>query len=225
MPNNNEIADLLKEGCARLGIALDDQTIARLARYFFELQKWNEKINLIGRASEREIVDRHFLDSLTLLPFLRRQDAKPLLDVGSGGGFPALALKACLPELPVILVEPRQKRAAFLKHIIRTLELRQATVIASRLAADNPIFQKQTYPLISCRGVTGTSDFLELCRPFSPPGGRVVCMKGPRADEELADWRKKQPDSPFRLEERIACSLPFSQAQRHILIFTVKIPP
>jgi 16S rRNA (guanine527-N7)-methyltransferase len=217
---NSEITGLLAEGCDRLGIELDNRALTRLACYFGELQKWNKKINLIARAPEQEIVDRHFLDSLTLLPFLRQHSSKPLLDVGSGGGFPALVLKACLPELQLTLVEPRLKRVSFLKHIIRILELGQVTVMDSRLAPENRLFQGQTFPLISCRGLTKVSNFLEMCRSFSPEGGRVICMKGPKADEELADWQDEQPASPYRLAERINCLLPFSRSKRIILIFS-----
>ncbi len=222
MEKNNRIKNLLTEGCDLLGIDLNDQVLSLLVRYFLELDKWNRKINLVGRAPERTIIEKHFLDSLTLLPFLRQNSGLPLLDVGSGGGFPALALKTCLPELALTLVEPRRKRTAFLKHIIRTLGLKKATVIDSRLAMANPLFQKKTFPLISCRGLANISEIIELCQPFSLPGGRVICMKGPKAEKEMNEWREKQPDSPFFLEEQINCSLPFSQSKRAILIFGVK---
>ena len=210
---------MLARGCALLDVELDDNALSLLARYFVELQKWNRKINLIGRAPERDIVEKHFLDSLTLLPFLRQQSDKMLLDVGSGGGFPALVLKTCLPELQLFLVEPRQKRVAFLKHIIRTLGLRQTTVFADRLAPENHFFQGRHFSMISCRGLAAVGDFLELCQPFSSRGDKVICMKGPRAGEELADWQQKHQASPYHLEQRINCRLPFSKSKRVILIF------
>ncbi len=220
MEKNSGIKELLAQGCALLEVELDDNAVSLLARYFFELRKWNRKINLIGRAPDLDIVEKHFLDSLTLLPFLRQQPDKMLLDVGSGGGFPALVLKTCLPELQLCLAEPRLKRVAFLKHIIRTLGLRQTTVVAGRLAPDNPVFQGRHFPMISCRGLAAVGDFLELCRPFSSRGERVICMKGPRAGEELAAWQQKHQASPYHLEQRINCRLPFSKSKREILIFT-----
>ena len=219
MRKNSRFRELLAQGCARLKIRLDDEASLLLARYFLELEKWNRKINLIGPAPEQDIVEKHFLDSLTLLPFLRQHAGLALLDVGSGGGFPALAVKACLPELDLTMVEPRLKRVSFLKHIIRTLELSRTRVIAARLEPENPLFQDKKFPLISCRGLARISDFLELCRPVSPVGGKVICMKGPRADEELADWRKKEPASPFHLRERTDLGLPFSGSRRVVLIF------
>ena len=134
-----ECNEILEDGLGRLGLALDEAKVEALCVYFAELSKWNRKMNLVAHAAAQQVLEAHFLDSLTLLPFLRATDVqKKLLDVGSGAGFPGLVLKTVLPELEVTLIEPRQKRVSFLKHIIRTLGLKGVEVLAIRLDK-NPI--------------------------------------------------------------------------------------
>ena len=203
-----------------MGFHLNDPAIDLLSRYFNELFKWNKKINLVARAGEREIIEKHFLDSLTLLPFMQKQEEKKWLDVGSGGGFPGLVVKICRPELDLTLVEPRRKKAAFLQHMIRTLGLKQVRVREARLeAGDQTLFNGETFPLISSRAFSKIVDFLDLCRSFVPVGGKVICMKGPGAEEELNGWRAKRPESPYELVEKTEWRLPFSGAERIVLIF------
>ncbi len=211
---------LLIQGSDLMGIQLPAPAIDLLCRYYNELFKWNKKINLVARAGEREIIEKHFLDSLTLLPFMQKQAEKKWLDVGSGGGFPGLVVKICHPELDLTLVEPRRKKVTFLKHVIRTLGLQQIQVREARLeAGDQTLFDGQTFPLISSRALSKVRDFLDLTESFSPPGGKVICMKGARAEEELADWREKRPDSPYELVEKTEWRLPFSGGKRIVFIF------
>jgi 16S rRNA (guanine527-N7)-methyltransferase len=211
--------DLLAQGSKALGLMLGRQDIDRLALYYTELAKWNLKMNLVARADEQEIIESHFLDSLTLLPHLPVGREKPeLLDVGTGAGFPGLVLKAVCPRLVLTLIEPRAKRAAFLRHIVRTLALEHVEIIEKRLepglAGELP-----TYPCITSRALADISEFLELTAPFSPAGGTVICMKGPRADEEISRWQQAQPASPYRLREVVPLALPFSRARRNLVIF------
>lgn len=211
---------LLIQGSDLMGIKLPAAAIDPLCRYFDELCKWNKKINLVARANDQEIIEKHFLDSLTLLPFMQKQVEKKLLDVGSGGGFPGLVVKICCPDMDLTLMEPRRKKVTFIKHVIRTLGLPQVQVREARLeAGDQTLFDGQTFPLISSRALSKVSDFLDLSQSFSPPGGKVICMKGARAEEELADWREKQPDSPYELVKKTEWRLPFSGGKRVVLIF------
>lgn len=213
--------EMLEKGCEELGISLGQaESIARLVHYYHELVKWNRRMNLVSQATEQEIVESHFLDSLTLLPHLPCSAGKAeLLDVGTGAGFPGLVLKAACPGLVLTLVEPRAKRVTFLRHIVRSLHLDQVTIIEKRL---EPALAGQlpTWAGITSRAVANISDFLELAAPFSPPGGTVICMKGPKAEEEISQWRTEQPASPYTLQKIITLALPFSRAKRNLVIFS-----
>ena len=219
MLSQDEACRHLAEGLRDLGIEpLPSSTLAQLWRYFTELMRWNRTMNLVAEAPDQGVLENHFLDSLTLLPLLGEG---PLLDVGTGAGFPGLALKIARPELEVTLVEPRQKRVSFLRQVIRTLKLTGITVVADRLeGADQGFVEAHgLFPLITSRALNEIGPFLSLVEAIAPPGGRILCMKGPKADEELAAWRKQSPASPFVQERRIDFTLPFSGAGRTLLIF------
>ncbi len=211
-----------------MGVTLDAQARKRLLRYCAELTRWSAKINLVAKAPLRETWETHFLDSLTLLRILPSPESaqQPLLDIGTGAGFPGLALKAARPELPVILVEPRQKRVSFLRHVIRTLGLKDIEVLCGRLEKNSGEVDGQilSAPLITSRAFTDIGEFLLHTAAISPTGARVICMKGPKAGEEIAAWRLAQPDSPYRLQEIIELTLPFSGKMRNLVIFSKEGP-
>ncbi len=217
-----DCVEILEEGLNRLGLKLNPSAIESLCHYFTELTKWSRKMNLIAPAPAQQILESHFLDSLTLLPFLTATELpKKLLDVGSGAGFPGLVLKTVLPELSVTLIEPRQKRVSFLKHIIRTLGLKDITVLAIRLEkAKPPTELPELFPLITSRAFTSTGEFLDLVEPLCQADGKVICMKGPKAPEEIESWRQQNPVSPFSLTEIQQFTLPYSKATRNLVIFT-----
>jgi 16S rRNA (guanine527-N7)-methyltransferase len=129
-----DIEKFLARGLDIMGLSLDNQpqALSRLSHYFQELKKWNKKVNLVARTlDDQQILENHFLDSLTLLSLLQQESLKQeiLLDVGTGAGFPGLVLKAACPTLSVTLVEPRKNRFYFLKHIARMLNLKGLEVL------------------------------------------------------------------------------------------------
>ncbi|MCF6290489.1 MAG: 16S rRNA (guanine(527)-N(7))-methyltransferase RsmG [Desulfobacterales bacterium] len=213
---------ILEQGLARMGISLPDPTaMERLSLYCDELLKWNRKVNLVAREATRaEILEKHFLDSLTLLPLLREEhNRRPsLLDVGSGAGFPGLVLKIAWPGLVVTLVEPRRKRAFFLRHLIRTLGLEGIKVLRVRLAegAEPDPLAGQRFDLITSRALADLATFLALVAPYLRPAGRIIAMKGPRGTAEL-DSLGKNPAWPL-ISSR-TWQLPFSKGQRLLLVF------
>ena len=217
--------EYLLTGTAKLSIDLCENTADLLCRYYRELDKWGRKINLVAKASEPDILESHFLDSLTLLPLLPESDMARLLDIGSGAGFPGLPLKIARPQLHVTLVEPRLKRVSFLKHVIRTLGLRHIEVIPNRLAPNDSQFSDRhgTFDFITCRAFTSIRDFLDIARPFSAPTGEIICMKGLKASEELNEWQGEYAEeSPFICTEQLSLTLPDSCKQRKLLVFREK---
>lgn len=219
MISQDQALQLITGGLAALGIdPLPPPSLARLWSYFTELIKWNRSINLVAKASDQEIIENHFIDSLTLLPEIH---SGPMLDVGSGAGFPGLVLKIARPELEITLAEPRQKRVSFLRHIIRTLGLTGISVTDQRLIPGDSGFAEThgQFPAITCRALTEISLFLDMVTGISPPNGLIFCMKGPRANEELNEWMTHFPDSPFVLERCATFTLPISGAERNLVIF------
>ena len=219
MFDEEEFSGHLERGLAGMGLPpLPAPGRGRLWRYFVELDRWGRKMDLVAPAPDLVRLESHFLDSLSLLAAL---GDGPLLDVGSGAGFPGLVVKTARPGLAVTLVEPRRKRVDFLKHLIRLLGLAGVEVVEGRVEAEGGRFAAVSgqFPAITSRALTEVDPFLALVERLSPPQGQVLCMKGPKAEAELASWRRSSPASPFALERRLDFRLPFSGAGRSLLIF------
>lgn len=214
-----DFAAQLTSGLDQLDIAVPAASVDRLFRYFGELKKWRGKVNLIAKsATDAEIIENHFLDSLTLLPLLAGDCH--LLDIGTGAGFPGLVCKAARPEMAVTLVEPREKRVSFLGHVVRTLGLGDVAVLGCRVE-DKALLPGGGFSHITGRAVTEIGPFLAMVERFSSSCPTVILMKGPKWREELAAAEAVLAGSPFRLADVRECALPFSGAQRALLSFAV----
>lgn len=198
------------------------EILQQLWRYFSELQKWNVRMNLVAKGPALDLLENHFLDCLTLLPLVNKymeQGSSRLLDIGSGAGFPGLVVKIAHPDLPVTLVEPRQKRTAFLRHIARTLGLEQLTILEAHIAKEDCEFSTKhgQFSLITCRALTTIGDFLGMIGHIAAPGAKIIFMKGPKAQEEVEDACKSP--HPFDYQSTTTFALPFSEATRSLVIF------
>jgi 16S rRNA (guanine527-N7)-methyltransferase len=180
-------------------------------------------MNLIAKASVNDIIENHFLDSLALLPLLSQAGVQNLLDVGSGAGFPGLVLKCARPDLHVTLIEPREKRAGFLRHIARGLSLQNVNILSCRLPvgedSHHPLAGK-TFSLVTSRALTDTMQFLAMVEGITEEEGRVVCMKGPKAEAELSAWHSDKMEQALLFTEKISYTLPFSGVTRYLLVFS-----
>jgi len=219
-----EVQDFLSHGIETMGLHLDHQeeACARLSRYFHELKKWNRKVNLVARTlDDQQILANHFLDSLTLLPILDREniEAETVLDIGTGAGFPGLVLKAAWPHLQVVLIEPRSNRYYFLRHIVRALDLKKVEVLNMRLdegSAPEELAGRK-FTVITSRAFTEIGRFARLAAPYLAGNGRIVCMKGPGADREIAGLNRKGLPEKFYVSGRKEFRLPYSKAERTLV--------
>lgn len=203
----------LLNGMEQLDLSIADDAVAKLLRYCQELQKWSQKINLIARDTPAaEIVEKHFLDSLTLLPLLHRHSgpSASLLDVGSGAGFPGLVLAAAMPELSVTLLEPRQKRTAFLRHVIRTLALGNVQVREERLELGQALPEQFTF--ITSRAVAAPAAFLALLEQSIGSETVVILMQA----EENQQFFTHCPN--WKAVDSVQLRLPFSKHPRSLTL-------
>jgi 16S rRNA (guanine527-N7)-methyltransferase len=198
---------------------LDEEAEEKLFAYFLELKHWSRKINLIAKgAGDAEILEKHFLDSLTLWPLLGGE--KPhLLDIGTGAGFPGLVCKAVMPDLQVTLVEPRLKRVSFLGHVARTLQVEEISILECRVEDETMLPSDGAFTHVTSRAVNEIKPFLEMCSRFAQPGVQVICMKGPKWKEELDAWQKSGGQENFTLVSQSNYVLPDSGGRRYLLVF------
>ena len=142
-----------------------------------------------------------------------------LLDIGTGAGFPGLVCKAARPELALTLVEPRQKRVAFLSHIARTLKFEDVSILDCRVEDEQRLPSDGNFTHITSRAVSEVKVFLDMSSRFVKPGVKVICMKGPKWQEEISVWEKSENSRQYQMISHNEYRLPQSQAERHLLIF------
>ena len=181
---------LLQEGVATLGIALPSEVLTQFQVYLQELQTWNAKVNLTGLTSPRDIIIKHFLDSLAVLPYI--EDAPSLADLGSGAGFPGLVLKLARPELTLTLVESRGKKAAFLEYLVALWRLPGAEIVQTHLTPRLAREWGPRFAVVVSRAAFPLKRFLELAAPLLLPGGRALALKGPELSSEEIEAAQKR---------------------------------
>lgn len=171
-------AQTLQEGLAAL--RLPAALAAPLLAYLAELEKWNAAYNLTAIRDPREMVTRHLLDSLVMVPQVRG----PLLDVGSGAGLPGIPLAIARPELAVTVLDSNGKKARFLRHAVRALKLPNVAVVESRVEDYRPA---QPFAVVTSRAFAALRDFFSLTGHLLAPDGQWLAMKGKLDDSEQQD--------------------------------------
>jgi 16S rRNA (guanine527-N7)-methyltransferase len=179
--------DMLSSAAATLGITLGEKQQELFTIYCEELLLWNERINLVSIKSPADIWIKHFIDSLTAVPYITTPTGR-LLDIGSGAGFPGIPLKISLNSLDVFLLEASRKRVSFLKHLCRRLRLDGVDIIHERV---EDLIREDRY-LASFDTVISRASFklpelLTCGAPFLTENGRLIVLKGPDIIDELRD--------------------------------------
>jgi 16S rRNA (guanine527-N7)-methyltransferase len=225
---------VLEEGLSGLGWTLPEPALEAMARYARMVREWNERINLTTIVDPEAMAARHFIDSLTALMVLREPGwppapaqwpARRLADVGSGAGFPGLALKLAWPALEVALIESVGKKARFLEAVARELGLDGVTVLARRAeeVGQDPA-HRERYDIAIARAVAALPVLLEYLLPLVRVNGVAVAMKGAEVEEELAAARGALERLGGRLRERREVAWPPHLPPRTLLVFEKAAP-
>jgi len=182
------------KGAWSLGVVLDPGEVERLLALGRQVLEKNRVINLTGGRDLPTLVTEHILDSLTLIPFIRERgktesgDHPLLVDVGSGGGFPALPLAIVRADLTVLCIESVSKKARALEQLAAALDLKGVTVAndrAERMAHNSAWREKADWA--TARGVGALATVCELALPFLCLGGKLLAQKGPDVVNEIED--------------------------------------
>lgn len=210
---------MLAEGAAALGLELDDPTLDRFALLAGELLKWNAKLNLTALKTVAEIVTRHFIDSLTIAPFLA--PGRSLLDIGSGGGFPSLPLKIVRPDIEVTSLDAVAKKINFQRHVARLLQLERFNAVHGR-AEEFAATCGKRFDFVVARAVADLPLLARLGGPFLDEGGVLLAMKGKQGREEMEASREELGRLGFGLSDLREFTLPLSGEERVLVFLTRK---
>ena len=211
-----EFRDILLRASSEMGLPLTEAQVSLFETYRETLLLWNSRMNLVSLQSSLDLPVRHFIDSLTLLPYLPAGPGS-LLDIGSGAGFPALPVRIIRPDLRITLLEASRKKCSFLKELTRRLRLQDVTVLNTRLEELLKQPQRPSFDIITSRATLKLPVLLEMGLPLLKEGGILAAMKGPGLDEETAALESMKTIN-FRIVARVAFSLPLTGDRRHVLL-------
>ena len=181
----------LKEALETFGLTGDDELIGKFEKYMESVLSWNGKVNLTAITDRSEFITKHFIDSLCCLDHQQFQDAKTVIDIGTGAGFPGLPLAIVSPDKEFLLVDSLNKRIKILNEIIEELGLENVRAVhgrAEELARRKEYREK--FDICVSRAVSRLSVLSEYCLPFIRKNGWLIAYKGPDADHEVEDASK-----------------------------------
>ena len=169
----------LVAGVQALGLALEPAQVRALLALVAELAEWNTRFNLTAITEPAEVVDKHLLDSLAVLPHLK---GLQVADVGSGAGFPGLPLAIVDPDRRFTLIESTGKKAGFLRQAVSKLQLPNVDVVHGRAEAFKP---PHPFDSVIARALGPLADFVRVAGHLAGRGGRLLAMKGQAPEGEL----------------------------------------
>jgi len=178
--------DIMNKASINVGLEFNEKKYAEFMRYKDLIKEWNEKINLTAIKEDEEIVKKHFIDSMKVFEFDQLKNAKNIIDIGTGGGFPGIPMKIIKPEINIVLLDSLNKRIKFLDEVIKDLQLENIKAIHGR-AEDyaQEVQYREKFDIAVSRAVANLTVLSEFCIPYVKVGGYFVAMKGPAVEEEI----------------------------------------
>jgi 16S rRNA (guanine527-N7)-methyltransferase len=167
------------------GLAFDERQFEKMLFFVNLLIDWNRSFNLISRSDEAKIVSRHIAESLGMLIVTAPPASCRIMDIGSGGGFPAVPMKIIRPDLQFTLVESNGKKARFLRNVVMKLALENLSVFEGRVEYLMPE-ERHGYSLMTARAVTGLPQLWKWSSAHLIPGGKLMAIKGGDISNEIA---------------------------------------
>lgn len=176
----------MKDSIEKLGLTFDREKYEKFMVYKDLLKEWNKNINLTAIIDEEEIITKHFIDSIKAMEFQPLKNAKSIIDVGTGAGFPGIPLKIVSSDIELTLLDSLNKRINFLKEVGKVLELKNVEYIHSRAEdGGNDVNLRENFDIAVSRAVANLTLLSELCLPYVKVGGYFIALKGPSVDEEI----------------------------------------
>ncbi|MGH4137486.1 16S rRNA (guanine(527)-N(7))-methyltransferase RsmG [Clostridium sp.] len=178
--------DILSKASSNEGLGFNEKKYEQFMKYKDLIKEWNEKVNLTAIKEDEEIIKKHFIDSMKVFKFQGLKNAKNVIDIGTGGGFPGIPMKIIKPEINIVLLDSLNKRINFLNEVISNLQLEKIKAIHGRaedFAQDRQYREK--FDVAVSRAVANLTVLSEYCLPYVKVGGYFVAMKGPAVEEEI----------------------------------------
>lgn len=200
------LEELLRSGFEALGLNADAQALERYRTYYEYLEEINKVMNLTAISGERDVAALHFLDCVQLL-CLEDFSGRRVIDVGTGAGFPGLAMKIACPDMELTLLDSLDKRIGFLKNCCEKLGFPDVNCIHAR-AEEIPQGYRESYDFALSRAVARLNVLCELCLPYVKKGGAFIAMKGSELEAELHEAESSIRTLGGKVEKKLDYTIP-----------------
>lgn len=214
--------DILKEEINKIGIQLDDEQMNQFLKYYDLLTEWNRFMNLTAITDYKEVIQKHFVDSLSIIKVIDieyLQEDKHLIDIGTGAGFPGIPIKIVFPKLKITLLDSLNKRIKFLNEVIGGLKLKDIEAIHGRAEdyARHEQYREQ-YDVCVSRAVANLSTLSEYSLPFVKTGGYFISYKAENIEEEIKNSKNAVTLLGGNIDKIVRFNLPDTDIKRAFII-------
>lgn len=205
----------LKRKANALGVTLSDRQLEQFKMYYEMLVEKNKVMNLTAITEWEEVIDKHFIDSISLIKVCDLSDAKYVLDLGCGAGFPGIPLKIAFPNLKIVLLDSLNKRILFLQEVIEALGLENVEALHGRAEdyARKAEYREQ-FDLCVSRAVANLTTLSEYCIPYVKEGGSFISYKSGKVKEEIKEVKKALFLLGGKMDEMVTFELPETDMER-----------
>ncbi len=179
----------ITEYSSSIKVVLSEEQKVMFYNYMNILLEWNQKINLTTITKPEDIIIKHFIDSLTVLKYIKNEKIN-IIDIGTGAGFPGIPIKIVNDLNNITLLDSLNKRIVFLQNVINELKLKDIVAVHSRAEEYIKLEKREIYDIAVSRAVANMSTLLEYLLPYVKINGICICMKGPNIEEELENSKK-----------------------------------
>ena len=210
---------ILEQKLGELGIKQDQNQLERFHKFYQLLIEWNKVMNLTGITEYEDVVEKHFVDSLSIIKAIDLSGIHTVIDVGTGAGFPGIPLKIAFPHLRVVLLDSLNKRIKFLDEVISQLGLTEIRTIHGRAEeyARKEEYREQ-FDLCVSRAVSNLSTLSEYCLPYIQVGGIFVPYKSGEIDDEVEQSKKAVRILGGNIKEVMKFELPGTDIHRSFVL-------
>lgn len=217
--------DKFKNGLEKLNLELSNEQIDQFIQYYEMLVETNKVMNLTAITEFEDVIEKHFLDSLSICKVYDLNRDVKVLDMGTGAGFPGIPLKIAFPEINLVLADSLNKRIRFLQDVIDALGLKKVEALHTRAEemARNKLYREQ-FDLSVSRAVANLSTLSEYCIPFVNEGGKFISYKSGEIDEEVDQAKRAIKILGGRIEDVHKFDL-YEQKRSFVIISKEKKTP